>query len=93
MTIISRRPQPGDRVRRLADIHGTALAWFTVVRVAFNPTSDYRHILALGYGHDVDGTLCYHLPSASLNDQHRDVHGFVIGYEEGGAYRWDGRTN
>lgn len=32
-----RRPQPGDRVRKLADIHGTTIAWFTVTRVAFNP--------------------------------------------------------
>lgn len=37
MTSSIRRPQHGDRVRKLADIHGTTIAWFTVSRVAFKP--------------------------------------------------------
>ena len=76
-----RRPQPGDRVRKLADIHGTTIAWFTVTRVAFKPEGDYRDVLALEYGHEVDGKLCYHSATAALNDQRRDAHGNVIGYE------------
>lgn len=47
MTSSIRRPQAGDRVRKLADIHGTTIAWFTVTRVAFNPEGDYRDIVAL----------------------------------------------
>jgi len=80
-----RRPQPGDRVRKLADIHGTTIAWFTVTRVAFKPEGDYRHVLALEYGHDIDGNLCFHSATATLNDQHRDAHGYVVGYQAAGA--------
>ena len=72
---------PGDRVRKLADIHGTAIAWFTVTRVAFKSEDDYRDVLALEYGHGVDGNLCFHSATAALNDQRRDAHGYVVGYE------------
>ena len=81
MTKSIRRPQPGDRVRKLADIHGTTIAWFTVSRVAFKSEGDYRHVLALEYGHEVDGNLCFHSATAALNDQHRDVHGYVVDYD------------
>jgi len=74
-------------VRRLANTHGTDFAWFTVGRVAFNPTSDHRHVLALEYGHDVDGVPCFHSTTAALNDQHGDGHGYVFGYEEVSAFR------
>ena len=47
MTSSIRRPQPGDRVRKLADIHGRTIARFAVTRVAFNMKGDYRDILAL----------------------------------------------
>lgn len=82
MTSSIRRPQAGDHVRKLADIHGTTIAWFTVTRVAINPEGDYRDIVALEYGHDVDGNLCFHSATAALNDHRRDVHGYVVGYEE-----------
>ena len=81
MTSTNRRPQPGDRVRKLADIHGPTIAWFTVTRVAFNPEGDYRDIVALEYGHDVDGNLCFHSATAALNDQRRDLHGHVVAFE------------
>ena len=81
MTSTNRRPQPDDRVRKLADIHGTPIAWFTVTRVAFNPEGDYRDIVALEYGHEVDGKLCFHSATAALNAQRRDAHGYVVGYE------------
>ena len=55
MTSSIRRPQPGNRIRRLADIHGETIAWFTVTRVAFYSEGDYRDVLAVEYGHDVDG--------------------------------------
>jgi hypothetical protein len=87
MTSNIRRPQPGDRVRRLAGIHGTTIARFTVSRVAFKPEGDYRHILGLEYGHDVSGNLCFHSAIAALNDDLQDMHGNVVGYEavEGGV--------
>jgi hypothetical protein len=77
-----RRPRAGDRVRKLADIHGTTIAWFTVTRVAFNPEGDYRYVLALEYGHEVDGNLCFHSSTAALDEQRRDVHAFVVEYKE-----------
>ena len=82
MTSTNRRPQPGDRVRKLADIHGPTIAWFTVTRVAFNPGGDYRDIVALEYGHEVDGNLCFHSAIAALNSQRRDAHAFVVEYKE-----------
>lgn len=82
MTTSIRRPQPGDRVRKLADIHGTTIAWFTVTRVAFRPVGDYPDVVALEYGHEVDGNLCFHSATAVLNDQRRDAHAYVVGYEE-----------
>ena len=81
MTSRIRRPQPGDRVRKLADIQGTTLAWFTITRVAFNPKGDYRTILALEHGHEVDGMLCFHSTTTALDDDGNDVHGYVVGYE------------
>ena len=81
MTSSIRRPQPGDRVRKLADIHGTTIAWFTVTRVAFKPEGDYRDVLALEYGHKVDGTLCFHSAATALNDDRHDVHGNVVAFE------------
>jgi hypothetical protein len=89
MTSSIRRPQPGDRVRKLADIHGTIIAWFTVSCVASEPEGDYRHVLALEYGHDVDGNLCFHSATAALNDQHRDAHAFVVEYEEAASETCD----
>lgn len=85
MTKSIRRPQPGDRVRKLAHIHGTTIAWFTVSRVAFKSEGEYRYVLALEYGHEVDGNLCFHSATAALNDQHRDVHGYVVDYDAVGA--------
>ena len=41
MTTSIRRPEPGDRVRKIANIHGTTIAWFTVTRVAFKAEGDY----------------------------------------------------
>ena len=81
MTSSIRRPQPGDRVRKLADIHGTTIAWFTVTRVAFKPEGDYRDVLALEYGHKVDGNLCFHSAATALNDDRHDVHGNVVAFE------------
>lgn len=81
MTHTNRRPQPGDRVRKLADIHGTTIAWFTVTRVAFKSEGDYRDILALEYGHEVDGTLCFHSTTTALDDHGHDAHDRVVGYE------------
>lgn len=81
MTSSLRRPRAGDRVRKLADIHGTMIAWFTVTRVAFNPEGDCRDIVALEYSHEVDGNLCFHSATAALNGQRRDAHGCVVGYE------------
>ena len=81
MTSSIRRPQAGDRVRKLADIHGTTIAWFTVTRVAFKPDGDYRDVVALEYGHEVDGNLCFHSSTAALDEQRRDVHGYVVGFE------------
>ena len=77
----SSRPQPGDRVRKLADIHGTTSVWFTVTRVAFKPEGNYRNVLALEYGHEVDGRLCFHSTTAALNGQRNDAHGDVVDYE------------
>ena len=85
MTSNIRRPQPGDRVRKLADIHGATIVWFTVSRVAFKPEGDYRDVLALEYGHEVDGNLCFHSAIAALNDDLQDVHGYVVGYEAVGV--------
>jgi len=79
---MTRRPQPSDRVRKLADIHSTTIVWFTVTRVAFNSNGDYRNGLALEYGHKVDGNLCFHSATAALNDQRHDAHGHVTGYDE-----------
>jgi len=59
-----RRPQPGDRVRKLADIHAATVVWFTVTRVAFKAEGDYRDVLALEYSHEVDGNLCFHSATA-----------------------------
>jgi hypothetical protein len=78
MTSSIRRPQAGDRVRKLADIHGTTIAWFTVTRVACNPEGDFRDVLALEYGHEVDGNLCFHSATRALNDQRRDVVGYKM---------------
>jgi hypothetical protein len=52
-----RLPQPGDRVRKLADTHGTTIVWFTITRVAFQSQGDYRDVLALQFGHEADGNL------------------------------------
>ena len=81
MTSSIRRPQPGDRVRKLADIHGTTIAWFTVTRVAFKTEGDYRDVLAVEYGHDVDGSLCFHSATAALNDDRQDEHGYLVAFE------------
>ena len=81
MTTSIRRPEPGDRVRKIANIHGTTIAWFTVTRVAFKAEGDYRNVVALEYGHEVDGNLCFHSATAALNYQRRDAHGYLIDYE------------
>ena len=82
MTSGIRRPQPGDRVRKIADIHSATIAWFTVVRVALKPDGDYRDVVALEYGHKVDGNLCFHSATVALNGQRRDAHAFVVEYKE-----------
>ena len=81
MTSSIRRPQPGDRVRKLADIHGTTIAWFTITRVAFTSEGDHRDVVALEYAHEADGNLCFHSATTALNDDREDVHGYVLGFE------------
>ena len=81
MTGSIRRPQPGNRIRRLADIHGETIAWFTVTWVAFYSEGDYRDVLALEYGPDVDGSLCFHSATAALNDDRQDEHGYLVAFE------------
>lgn len=87
MTGSIRRPEVGDRVRKLADIHGTTIAWFIVTRVAFNPDGDCRNILALEYSHGVDGTLCVHSTTTALDDDGHDLHGHVVDYEAAASSR------
>ena len=92
MTSTNRRPQPGDRVRKLADIHGATIAWFTVTRVAFNPEGYYRDVVALEYSHEVDGNLCFHSATVALNGQRRDAHACVVEYEAAASEPWDCTT-
>jgi len=50
--------------------------------VAFNPEGDYRDIVALEYGHEVEGNLCFHSASVALGGQRHDAHAFVVEYKE-----------
>lgn len=72
------KPQPGDEVRMMQDIHGTALAWMTITRVTTvpdvsYPEPDYPHVVSLQYAHVLaNGDTCCHEAITRINDQYRD---------------------
>ena len=47
----------------------------------FYSEGDYRDVLAVEYGHDVDISLCFHSATAALTDDRQNEHGYLVAFE------------